>query len=124
MSRNVPTPSPPPEGPLSPPPPEGPPPDPVAAENGQEQKPRRGRPKATPDEEKPFKPKVTTLHVNAVRKVRTGDYESFEVMMHLEAEPDPTRSVRQNLQMLGGLVVQEAGEIAERVGREIEISRG
>jgi len=125
MSRGVPTPTPPPEQPR-------PEPEPEEAKAATEDEPQaqpqpeekpRGRRKAS-GEPPPFKPKVTSLHVNAVRKVRTGDYETIEVMMHLEAVPDPHYSMRQNIATLGGLVLQEAQELAERVAREIEISRG
>jgi hypothetical protein len=73
----------------------------------------------------PFDPSLVEgrVHVTAKRVIRTGQYESFDVMVHLEFERDPRFSVLENVNMLNSLAVQEVNRAADLVQSQIAVEK-
>lgn len=73
----------------------------------------------------PFDPTLVEGRISctAKRVVRTGQYESFDVMVHVDFERDPRFSVMENIQMLNGLAVQECNRAADQIRSQIEVEK-
>jgi predicted methyltransferase len=100
----------------------------MAEESTTTEKPkRRGRPTnaAKLASLPPFDATLTEgrVHATAKQVIRTGQYESFDVMLHADFERDPRFSVRENLQMLNSLVVQEVRRAADELRSQIQVER-
>lgn len=103
-------------------------------ETEQEPKRRRGRPsKAEQEAEEaaalaalpPFHPSLVAGRVNVIAKrvVRTGQYESFDLMIQADFERDPRYGVAECIEMVAELVTGQANAIAERIQREISVEK-
>jgi hypothetical protein len=98
----------------------------VAAPDGEAKPKRTRRTKAEiASELPPFHASVVEGHCSATAKrtVRTGSYESFEIMIHAEFDRDPRFSVMECMGMLGTLAAQEANRIADQIQREIVVEK-
>jgi hypothetical protein len=73
----------------------------------------------------PFDPELSQGHLSATAKrtVRTGQFESFEIMIHCQMDRDPRFSVVENMAMLGAAASQEANSIADRIQRTITVEK-
>lgn len=74
-------------------------------------------------ERPPFKPNVQVLHVRARRLINAGPYESYEVTTGLDARPDPTRSVSENLALYQAVVIQEVDAVAAMIRSNLEVEK-
>src|SRR5262249_42974040 len=87
---------------------------------------------ATAEEEKqaaypPFDPRVvgndSRMKITAKRTVRTGQFESFEVQLHIDIQRDPRFSVEQNDIMLGERLSDDVNALADRIQRTIQVEK-
>lgn len=64
-------------------------------------------------------------HVSATvkRVVRTGQYESFELMLHAELPRDPRFSVGDNLNMVGQLATMRCNALADWVQGQTQVEK-
>ena len=87
---------------------------------------------ATAEEEKqaaypPFDSRVldndNRFKVTAKRTVRTGQFESFEIQLHIDIGRDPRYTVAENFTLLGERISDDVNTLADRVQRTIQVEK-
>lgn len=84
---------------------------------------REGPPPSSESPVPQFSPTIQKVTATVERTIKTGSYESMTFRAHIELDPDPNFRAAENLSKALGVVEQEVSEIAERVARQIEVSK-